>query len=227
MSNLIVILTDFGDEDGYVGVIKGVCLKKCPNVQFIDLSNQIPSQSIEDAALSQSNLYDEMGLGTDIAMFYSDGTLMNITIKNVVEHDGYITFDVILNAPEIDKIFAKLRDADHGSIIKLGLPDSNDPVEAIIFEPGDRRPNGYESGVFVSVPSEADKVYYLDPEASREQGRLILKVLPSNAQKEKVTPEIDRLLAEFEHIRRAPDVKRGGGTAGEACSKGMGVVDVG
>ena len=43
MFNLIVILTDFGDEDGYVGVMKGVCLKRNPDIQFVDLSNQIPS----------------------------------------------------------------------------------------------------------------------------------------------------------------------------------------
>ena len=132
-----------------------------------------------------------------------------------------------MNAPEIDKIFEKLRGADLGSVIKLGLPDSGDPVEAIIFEPDDRRPNGYESGIFVSVPSEADKIYYLDPEASREQGKLILKVLPSSERAGKSIPEIDRMLAEFEHIRRAPDVKRGGGTAEEARSKSTGIVDVG
>ncbi len=57
MPNLIVILTDFGNADGYVGVMKGVCLKKYPNVQFVDLSNQIPSQSIEDAAFVLYNNY--------------------------------------------------------------------------------------------------------------------------------------------------------------------------
>ena len=55
--SLIIILTDFGNADGYVGVMKGVCLKKCPNVQFVDLSNQIPSQSVEDAAFVLYNSY--------------------------------------------------------------------------------------------------------------------------------------------------------------------------
>ncbi len=74
-----------------------------PLITFSPINRVILDEdgSIEDAALSQNNLYNEMGLGTDIVMFYSDGTLMNITIKNVVEHDGYITFEVILNAPEI------------------------------------------------------------------------------------------------------------------------------
>lgn len=131
-----------------------------------------------------------------------------------------------MNAPEIDKIFEKLREVGHGSIIKLGLPESDGPVEAIIFEPNPHRPQGYESGVFVSVPSEDDKVYYLDPEASREKGRLILKVLPTNVKKKVEAPDLDHLLREFEHVRQAPDVKRGGGAIGESYSKSKGVIDL-
>lgn len=56
---------------------------------------------IDNAALSNNNLYDAMGYGTDIVMFYSDGSLINIKIDNVIEHDGLITFDVIL-PPRID-----------------------------------------------------------------------------------------------------------------------------
>ena len=58
---------------------------------------------IDNAALSNNNLYDEMGNDTDILMFYSDGSLMDIKIYNVVEHDGYITFDVYL-PPKIDLV---------------------------------------------------------------------------------------------------------------------------
>jgi len=57
MSNLIVLLTDFGDVDGYVGVMKGVCLKKSHDIQFVDLSNQIPSQSVDSAAFVLWNSY--------------------------------------------------------------------------------------------------------------------------------------------------------------------------
>jgi hypothetical protein len=132
-----------------------------------------------------------------------------------------------LNAPEIERIFDKLREAEHGSIIKLGLPDSEDPVEAIIFEPSAGRPSGYETGIFVMVPAEAEKVYYLDPEASKEKGKLILKVFPMKQGKPSDKADNDLLLSEFENIRSAPDIRRGGGTMGEACSKAKGVIDVG
>ncbi len=46
---------------------------------------------IFDAALG--NTYTEAGLGTNMPIFHSDGTLINIKINNVTIHDGYITFD--------------------------------------------------------------------------------------------------------------------------------------
>lgn len=133
----------------------------------------------------------------------------------------------MVNASEIDRIFEKLREAEHGAVIKLGLSDSEKPVDAIIFEPAPSRPDGYENGVFVTVPSDDGKVFYLDPEASREQGRLILKVLPLPAEKRDAPSLAEDSLAEFGQIRQAPDIKRGGGTSGETCSKHKGIIDAG
>ncbi len=67
-----------------------------PPIEFEDINNGSIDEdgSIDDATISQNNLYDEMGIGTDIQMFYSDGSLMDIKIFNVVEHEGYITFEV-------------------------------------------------------------------------------------------------------------------------------------
>ncbi len=132
-----------------------------------------------------------------------------------------------MNAPDIERIFDKLRVAEHGSIIKLGLPGSDGPVEAIIFEPSSGRPSGYENGIFVTVPSESEKVYYLDPEASKEKGKLILKAFPKKQKKASDKAHNDLLLSEYEGLRSAPDVMRGGGATGEACSKAKGVIDVG
>lgn len=44
--NLITLLTDFGLQDVYVGVMKGVIAKINPHVQIIDLTHQIPPQNI-------------------------------------------------------------------------------------------------------------------------------------------------------------------------------------
>ena len=55
---------------------------------------------IEDATLSQTNDYDEIGLGTSFHIFSSEGDILNIGIYNVVEHSGYVTFDLFLE-PDI------------------------------------------------------------------------------------------------------------------------------
>ncbi len=44
------LLTDFGQQDGYVGVVKAVVLNFAANVQIVDISHDIPPQAIDDAA---------------------------------------------------------------------------------------------------------------------------------------------------------------------------------
>ncbi|RJP69473.1 MAG: hypothetical protein C4532_11000 [Candidatus Abyssobacteria bacterium SURF_17] len=131
-----------------------------------------------------------------------------------------------MNAPEIDKIFEKLRKAGHGSIIKFDASNSGQPVEGIIFEPSPKRPPGYESGVFVMVPSEKNRVYYLDPDASKEQGRLIIQVIGPKAEQSAEQPSPEELLKDFEDVWKASHVKRGGGATGEAYSKHKGIIEV-
>ncbi|MBM3253495.1 MAG: SAM-dependent chlorinase/fluorinase [Candidatus Omnitrophica bacterium] len=50
MKALITLLTDFGLEDEYIGVMKGVIKTINPNVEFIDISNEIPAWDIRRAA---------------------------------------------------------------------------------------------------------------------------------------------------------------------------------
>lgn len=132
-----------------------------------------------------------------------------------------------MNAPEIENLFEKLRKAGHGSLIKFDAFNSGESVDGIIFEPIPQRPPGYESGIFVSVPSDLEHIYYFDPEASREQGRLVVQVLDSKRKKSAVEPVPDEFVKEYEHLRRLPEVKMGGGATGEANSRHKGVVELG
>lgn len=50
MSAIITLLTDFGLEDTYVGVMKGVIACICPRAQVVDLCHQVPAQDIASAA---------------------------------------------------------------------------------------------------------------------------------------------------------------------------------
>jgi len=52
---ILTLLTDFGTEDEYVGVMKGVILSIAPDVRLVDLSHQVPPQDIRRAALLLMN----------------------------------------------------------------------------------------------------------------------------------------------------------------------------
>ncbi len=58
----IVILTDFGNQDPYVGIMKGVIAKISPGTQIIDLNHEIAPGNIKQASivLWQSFLYFPM-----------------------------------------------------------------------------------------------------------------------------------------------------------------------
>ena len=47
----ITLLTDFGLQDGYVGVMKGVILSIAPETRLIDISHEIHAQDVQEASL--------------------------------------------------------------------------------------------------------------------------------------------------------------------------------
>jgi S-adenosylmethionine hydrolase len=53
----IVLLTDFGLDDGYVGVMKGVILRLNPAAVVVDLCHQVAPQAVEEGALLLAESY--------------------------------------------------------------------------------------------------------------------------------------------------------------------------
>jgi len=49
-SKLIALLTDFGNDDPYVGIMKGVISDLAPNTHLIDITHQIPAGDIQRGA---------------------------------------------------------------------------------------------------------------------------------------------------------------------------------
>jgi hypothetical protein len=60
----IALLTDFGTQDIYVGVMKGVMRSICPDVQFMDLTHGINPQSVREGAIALRNAYRYFAAGT-------------------------------------------------------------------------------------------------------------------------------------------------------------------
>ncbi|MGQ9888267.1 MAG: SAM hydrolase/SAM-dependent halogenase family protein [Aggregatilineales bacterium] len=56
-ASIVVLLTDFGLDDTYVGVMKGVILGLCPHARIIDLTHNISPHNIRQAALALLDSY--------------------------------------------------------------------------------------------------------------------------------------------------------------------------
>jgi len=61
---LITLLTDFGTQDTFVGVMKGVIKTIVPGAEVIDLTHQIPPQDILAGAFALKTAYRFFPLGT-------------------------------------------------------------------------------------------------------------------------------------------------------------------
>lgn len=64
MAGLITLLSDFGTQDVYVGVIKGVIAQINPLVRVIDLSHEISPQNLEVASFQLASAYPHFPQGT-------------------------------------------------------------------------------------------------------------------------------------------------------------------
>ncbi len=63
-SGIVTLLTDFGTEDVYVGVMKGVILQINPAIAIVDLTHRIPPQNIGLGAFQLQNAYRHFPPGT-------------------------------------------------------------------------------------------------------------------------------------------------------------------
>lgn len=61
---VITLLTDFGEEDGYVAAMKGVILSIAPHARIVDVAHYVPSFQISSAAYVLSTYYSYFPAGT-------------------------------------------------------------------------------------------------------------------------------------------------------------------
>jgi S-adenosyl-L-methionine hydrolase (adenosine-forming) len=63
-ARILTLLTDFGLNDVYVGVMKGVIAQVNPQLRVIDLTHQIPPQNVTAAQFNLMNAYPYFPPGT-------------------------------------------------------------------------------------------------------------------------------------------------------------------
>jgi hypothetical protein len=70
---VIALVTDFGLADNFVGVMKGVIARHCPQANVIDVAHGIPPQSVMRAALALLGSYRHFPEGTIFAVVVDPG----------------------------------------------------------------------------------------------------------------------------------------------------------
>ena len=64
MQQIITLITDFGLEDSFVGVMKGVIYSINPDVKVVDINHNIERQSVMQGAVNLENSYSYFPEGT-------------------------------------------------------------------------------------------------------------------------------------------------------------------
>ena len=114
--SLLTLLTDFGTQDTYVGVMKGVVFGICPTMTIVDLTHDVAPQDILAGRFHLQSSYRyfpsntvhlvviDPGVGSDrrsIAFTTADGIFVgpdNGVLTGI--HDGPILFAVELDRPQ-------------------------------------------------------------------------------------------------------------------------------
>jgi S-adenosylmethionine hydrolase len=109
--SIITLLTDFGIEDEYVGVVKGVILSIAPSAKIIDITHQIDPQDLVQAAYTIKFYY----------RYFSRGA-----VHAVVVDPGVGTFRAIIALEVRDHIFL----APDNGVLTLLL--DTEPIDSII-----------------------------------------------------------------------------------------------
>ena len=63
-AQLVTLLTDFGLQDTYVGVMKGVMLAIDPRLTFVDLTHGVPPQQVTSGSFHLAEVHDHFPIGT-------------------------------------------------------------------------------------------------------------------------------------------------------------------
>ena len=88
MSNIIAMLTDFGLEDSYVGVMKAVMLGICPDARIIDITHAIRAQNVREGAFALLNSYRYFPVGTTFCAVVDPG-VGSARLPIAVKANGY------------------------------------------------------------------------------------------------------------------------------------------
>ena len=116
MDRTIALLTDFGTTDTYVGVMKAVMTRICPDARFIDLTHEIPPQQIQQAAFTLLKTYRYFAPGTIFLVVVDPG--VGSARRAIVAQAG----DYFFVAPDNGVLSYLLDEVENAIVVELTNP---------------------------------------------------------------------------------------------------------
>ncbi len=114
----IILLTDFGISDNFVGVMKGVMLNINKELNFIDLTHNIEAQNIFQAAFILKNSYK----------YFPEGSIFLCVVDPGVGTERDVLFlytdKYIYVAPDNGLLSPIIEESDYYKLYKLYLPNN-------------------------------------------------------------------------------------------------------
>ncbi len=113
----IILLTDFGNDDNFIGVMKGVMLKINPDINFIDITHNIPPQNILKASFLLKNSYK----------FFPEKSIFLTVVDPGVGTNRDILFfkykKLLFIAPDNGVLSEIIKDIPYPEVFKLKIPN--------------------------------------------------------------------------------------------------------
>ena len=69
----IIMLSDFGHRDAYVGIMKSVLLSRCPEAQIVDLCHEVPAQNVLSGSHILATAVPYLSPGTTVVAVVDPG----------------------------------------------------------------------------------------------------------------------------------------------------------
>lgn len=129
---LIALLTDFGLQDHYVGVMKGVMLGICPDAQLVDITHDIAPQSIVGGVLALDASYPYFPDGTVFLCVVDPG--VGSARRGIAMNTGRHSFV----GPDNGLLSRVAGGAERSDIVELTSERHRRPTISATFEGRDR-----------------------------------------------------------------------------------------
>ncbi len=174
---VVSLLTDFGSIDPYVGVMKGVILRRAPDVTFVDLTHEIPAQNILVGARQLARAVPHLPVAVHLAVVDPDVGTERAAVAVETERGDVVvgpdngllgTAVMVLGGPVA---IHELRNPDHRAEVVSNTFHGRD-----VFAPA---AGAIASGVAIADlgPRRRQLVHLELPEASVSDGQLTGEVI--------------------------------------------------